>query len=300
MLTCTGVQTQWADLTQNTTASNKARGLKLYNQQTRYYATKYWFTEVEQNYPGGTVAGQTAYKEPYDMKDIVDFYIISGSLRYTLTEAPNAAFWDQLQFAQYSSDIPQYYFRFNGVTNVFPTPASNGNQLTWRYKRRLIDLSLEDYTTGTVSVTALSSTVTGSGTNWFRGMAGGWIQIANNNTSATSNGDNGWYQIFSVNSTTSLTLVNQYQGSTVAGGTYTIGQAAIVPEDYQDVPLYSALKIYYTSIVPDKAQAAMYVNMTDMQETKLDAEFGNKSTDVRITAADAELTNPNLYVRSLG
>ncbi len=300
MLTTTGVETQWADITQNATTANKARGLKLYNQQTRYYATKYWFTEVAQNYPGGTVAGQMDYKEPYDMKDIVDFYIVAGSLRYTLTEAPNAAFWDQLQFAQYSSDIPQYYWRFNGVTSVFPTPASTGNQLTWRYRRRLVDISLEDYTTGTVSVTNLTSTITGSGTSWFRGMAGSWIQITNNATSATTNGDNAWYQIFSVNSTTSLTLVNQYQGSTVTGGSYTIGQTAIIPEDYQDIPLYSSLQIYFTSIVPDKGQAGFYRGLAEIQETKLDAEFGNKSTDVRITAADAELSNPNLYIRSIG
>lgn len=300
MLTTTGVQNQWADLTQNSTASNKARGLQLYNQQTRYYATKYWFTEVEQNYPGGTVAGQTAYKEPYDMKDVIDFYIISGSLRYVVTESPNAIFWDQLQFAQYSSDIPQYYWRFNGTTNVFPTPASSGHQLTWRYKRRLIDLSLQDYTTGTVSITTLTSAVVGVGTSWFAGMAGSWIQIANNNTSATTSGDNGWYQIFSVTDTTHLTLVNQYQGATVAGGSYTIGQTSVIPEDYQDVPLYAGLRVYYTSIVPDKAQAALYTNLAEMQETKLDAEFGNKSTNVRITSADAEMTNPNLYIRSIG
>lgn len=300
MLTTTGVQNLWADLTQNTATTNKSRGLQLYNQYVRYYATKYWFVETSYNYPGGTVASQSTYQEPYDMKDVVDFYIVSGSLRYVVTEAPNATFWDQLQFAQYSSDIPQYYWRFNGVTNVFPTPASSGNQLTWRYRRRLIDLNLADYTTGTVSVTNASTTVTGSGTSWFRGMAGCWLQIAANNTSATTNGDNGWYQIASVASTGSLTLVNQYQGSTVAGGSYTIGQASIIPEDYQDVPLYAALKVYYNSIVPDKAQYQLYEMLVDQQEAKLDAEYGNKSTNVRITAADAELTNPNLYVRSLG
>ncbi len=300
MLSTTGVQNQWTDLTQNTSSTNSSRGLQLYNQQTRYYATKYWFTEVSQNFPGGTVAGQSTYTEPYNMKDVIDFYIVAGSLRYTLTEAPNAIFFDQLQFAQYSSDIPQYYWRFNGVTNVFPTPASSGNQITWRYKRRLTDLSQADYSTGSVSVTTLTSVVTGAGTSWHRNMAGSWIQFTSNITSETTSGDGNWYQIYSVDSTTQITLVNQYQGPTIATGLYTIAQTSVIPEDYQDVPLYSALQIYYTSIVPSKEQAAYYASLTERQEIKLDAEFGNKSSDVRVISQTASLTNPNLYVRAIG
>ncbi len=300
MISTTQIQNQWADLTQNNSSTNMARGLLLYNQQMRYYATKYWFTEVSQSYPGGTVVGQTAYNEPYNMKDVIDFYITVGSLRYTLTEAPNAIFWDQLQFAQYSSDIPQYYFRFNGQTNVFPTPASNGNAMTWRYKKRLTDLSQADYITGSVSVTTLTSVVTGAGTAWHRNMAGSWIKITPNSTSDTTSGDGNWYQIYSVDSTTQITLVNQYQGPTVAVGLYTIGEMPIIPEDYQDVPMYAALKIYYTSVVPDTNQFKLYDALVETQEIKLNDEYGNKSTDVRVLSQSASLTNPNLYTRSIG
>ncbi len=300
MLSTTQIQNQWADLTGNSASTNTARGLQLYNQQARFYATKYWFSEVAQNFPGGTVAGTSTYAEPYNMKDVIDFYIVAGSLRYTLTEAPNAIFFDQLQFAQYSSDIPQYYWRFNGVTNVFPTPASNGNQITWRYKKRLTDLSQADYTTGTVSITTLTSVITGAGSAWRRNMAGSWIQFTPNETSDTTSGDGNWYQIYSVDSTTQITLVNQYQGPTIAGGAYTIGEMSIIPEDYQVTPLYSALRIYYNSIVPDPNQYKMYDALAEQWETKLDNEYGNKSTDVRVLSQTASLSNPNLYTRSIG
>lgn len=300
MLSYSNYIAEFQDLSQNSTATNATRGTFLINQGLRDLTTKFYLNEVSQNFPGGTVAGQTAYQLPYNIKELVDFYIVSGSLRYVLTEVPNAQYFDRLQFAQYSSDIPQYYWIFAGQINIFPTPASNGNQMTFRYKERLRDLSQIDYTTGTVSITTLTNGVTGSGTTWTEDMANRWIRIVANTTSNTTSGDNEWYQIFSVNSATSLTLFNQYQGSTVTGGTYTIGEMPLLPEDYQVVALYYALWIYYTSIVPNANQAKLYRELYDYGYAKLDAEYGNKSTDVRIIGSNTELTNPNLYTRSLG
>lgn len=300
MLSYSNYLSQFQDLTQNSTTSNATRGAFLINQGLRDLTTKFYLNEVSQNFPGGTVAGQTAYQLPYNIKELVDFYIVSGSLRYVLREVPSAEYFDRLQFAQYSSDIPQYYWVFAGQINIFPTPASSGNQMTFRYKERLRDLSQVDYTTGTVSITTLTNTVTGSGTTWTEDMANRWIRIAANTTSNTTSGDNEWYQIFSVVDSTHVTLFNQYQGSTVAGGTYTIGEAPLLPEDYQVVALYYALWIYYTSIVPNANQAKLYRELYDYGYAKLDAEFGDKSTDVRIIGSNTDLTNPNLYTRSLG
>lgn len=300
MISYSSYLSQFQDLTQNTSPSNATRGAFLINQGLRDLTTKFYLNEVSQNFPAGTVAGQTAYQLPYNIKELVDFYIVSGSLRYVLREVPNAEYFDRLQFAQYSSDIPQYYWVFAGQINIFPTPASSGNQMTFRYKERIRDLSQIDYTTGTVSITTLTNTVTGSGTTWTEDMANRWIRISANTTSNTTSGDNEWYQIFSVVDATHVTLFNQYQGTSVTGGTYTIGEMPLMTEDYQVVALYYALWIYYTSIVPNANQAKLYHELYDYGYAKLDAEYGNKSTDVRIIGSNTELTNPNLYTRSLG
>jgi hypothetical protein len=300
MISYTSYLAQFADLTQNNTTANQTRGAFLINQGLRDLTTKFYLNEVTQNFPGGTVAGQTAYQLPYNIKELVDVYIVTGTLRYVLTEVPNAQFFDRLQFAQYSSNIPQYYWVFAGQINIFPTPATSAQQLTFRYKERLRDLSQIDYPTGTVSVTNLTNTITGSGTTWTEDMANRWIRISANTVSNTTSGDNEWYQIFSWNSATSLTLFNQYQGTTVTGGSYNIGEMPLLPEDYQVVALYYALWIYYTSIVPNANQAKLYRELYDYGYGKLDAEYGNKSSDVRIIGSNTELTNPNLYTRSLG
>jgi hypothetical protein len=299
MISYTQYSNQFTDLTQNTSATNITRGLFLINQGLRGLTTKFYLNEVSQDIPGGTVANQVFYNLPYNIKELTNFYITIGNLRYSPTESPTTEFWDDLQFAQYSSNVPQYYFVFNKQIGIFPTPSSNGNELTVRYKHRLRDLSQADYTTGTISVTTLTNTMTGSGTSWTNDMADRWIQIPATSSNTTS-GDDNWYQIFSVQSSTALTLYNQYQGNTVTGGTYTIGEMPILPEDYQIAGLYYALWVYYTSIVPNLEQGKVYKDLYDFEYEKLDAEFGNKSTKVGIARDDMEVANPNLFVRSLG
>lgn len=72
-----------------------------------------------------------------------------------------------------------------------------------------------NYTTGTISVTNGSATVTGSGTSWdtaTNAVAGEYIQLP----------DDKWYLITVINSDTSLTVEVEYQGSNASGESYTI------------------------------------------------------------------------------
>lgn len=72
-----------------------------------------------------------------------------------------------------------------------------------------------NYTTGTISVTNGSPTVTGSGTSWStttNAEAGEYIKLP----------DSKWYKILSIGSDTSITIEISYQGSTLAGQSYTI------------------------------------------------------------------------------
>lgn len=72
-----------------------------------------------------------------------------------------------------------------------------------------------NYTTGTISVTNGSATVTGSGTSWntsTNAVAGEYIKLP----------DGKWYRILSIASDTSLTIETSYQGSTQSGQNYTV------------------------------------------------------------------------------
>lgn len=72
-----------------------------------------------------------------------------------------------------------------------------------------------NYTTGTISVTNGSATVTGSGTSWntsTNAEVGEYIKLP----------DGKWYKITAIGSDTSLTIEVSYQGSTLSGQSYTI------------------------------------------------------------------------------
>lgn len=72
-----------------------------------------------------------------------------------------------------------------------------------------------NYTTGTISVTNGSATVTGSGTSWnttTNAEAGEYIKLP----------DGKWYRITLITNNTTLTIECDYQGSTVSGQSYTI------------------------------------------------------------------------------
>jgi len=294
MRTYTSFRSNFGTLTNNTTAANLTFGDQLINDSLRYLTTKYFFDERTQLIPGGTIAGTADYPLPYNIKTLTNVYINVGNIRYSLRESPNRQFWDGLNFVPYSSDIPQFYYIFNKRLYVFPTPASSDNPITIVYKARITDLSQADYTTGTISVTNGSSTITGAGTTFTSAMAGRWLNI----TAPT--GDGNWYEIGTYSSATSLSLVNQYQGSTASGVSYIIGDVPWLPEDYQDLPLYRACEIYFTTRVPDIARANKFKEIYDTGFAKLDAEFGSKSNSVAITPSDTDVTNPNLYGRSYG
>jgi hypothetical protein len=266
------------------------------NDADRYLITKYFFNERSAVVPGGTVASQQDYDLPFNIKTLISVYVSVGNIRYQLTEAPNRQFWDSLNFVPYTSDIPQFYYIYNKKLYVFPTPASSANPITYNFKARIKDLSVADYVAGTAYVTTGTTTITGVGTTWTPTMAGRWIRI----TQPTGDGE--WYEIASSSSTTSITLVNQYQGPTIlvgAASAYTIGEMSILAEDYQDLPLYRALSIYFTSRVPDPTRASSYLDLWNSGIEQLDAEFGSKSWSVAITPADQEVNNPNLFTRSL-
>lgn len=163
---------------------------------------------------------------------------------------------------------------------------------------------MPDVTSGaTLAVTNGNSTVTASSNIFNAWMAIGntfaWLRIPHSSTD-TQNGDNQWYQINSVESPTSLTLKNQYTGNTLsAASTFTIGQAPILPEDYQDLPMYRALELYYTTRFPDAVRAQLYHQKYEDGLAELNDEYGSKTTSVVLSDTEANIANANLFVRSV-
>lgn len=189
------------------------------------------------------------------------------------------------------------------VTNASGTPLTSGNPTNYNIQlsATMSGSAITPTNTGQGQFTyqVASNVITGSGTSWSQSMTGQWIKITPSSTDS-ANGDGRWYQIQSVNSSTSLTLFNEYIGNgttaSVSSANYTIGQVSILNETYQDMPLWYTAIIYYTTRLPNENRAAAFQKMYDAKYEELNKEFGAKTTSPVLLDSDVAIYNPNLFV----
>ncbi len=226
-------------------------------------------------------------------------YVTVGSYRYSPIEVTNRTEWDKLNEVQVSSNIPTHWMWFDDGVQIFPRPTVSST-VTFIAKLKLRDLSIADYTTGSVDIITNGSTqVTGSGTTWTTQMAGRWIKVAQSDTTNTG-GDGYWYEIAQVISSTSLILKKSYGGlslTTGAAATYIIGQASFIPEPHDMLPIWDSLKIYYTSIDPDTGKSTLYGNLDNEGYLQMTKDWGkNVSVVLDPGYGTPKPVNPNLLV----
>lgn len=199
-----------------------------------------------------TVANQESYQIPNGFRKLIDLYVYSGSGSSSDTiYAPEMVFdptkWKLIkQYRLGTSDVPYFTYVENTSYKIQPIPSTSGNLITLRGRLKVRDLSIADYTTGTiVSVANAGTAVVGSGTTWTEDMVGRYIQITE--TTAANGGDNFWYQIGGWTDATHITLLTPYEGTSISAGsaTYTIGQVPVVPEAYQMAIVYRSVALYW-------------------------------------------------------
>lgn len=216
---------------------------------------------------------------PADCGKVNTITVTIGSTKYTPKIIRDRETWDRLTQSTTTSNTPENVFVFDNFFSFYPAPASATTDAGLiSFKRSQKDLSIADYTTGTiVSIANGATTVTGSGTSWTSQMAGRYIRITDSNTANT--GDGAWYEISSVTSATVLELVVAYSGTSISAGsaTYTIGQTSIIPEDFQMVPLHRTLEHYFTFIQPEEERADRAKALYAEGLKRMTAECGSNS-----------------------
>ncbi len=300
MKSFTTLSSLFTDLSSNISSANAARGAQLINDAHRYLLEKYFFNETSTTIV--TAANTQFYNLPFDFSKNKTDTITTGQLKWTPTEILTRADWDRLNVFPYYADFPSNYFIWNKQLGFWPIPSTAGNTITYNYKRRPTDLSLADYSTGTVSATNASTTITGSGTAFvsnFLPVAGSvlplnlWLKIT------PSSGDGNWYQISSLDSATSLTLMNTYTGGTTSGASYVIGQMPLLLEDFHDLLVYRPLVLYASTLISDKERREEIKNLYNEGIAALDAYAGSKTVSVNLRTY-INTNNPNKYQSSIG
>jgi hypothetical protein len=304
MKSYTTLRNLFASLTNNNSSENLTLGDQLINDSTRTILAYANWHFLQDTYTASTTASTQYYNLPNDCDKVLDVTVTIGTNRYSPQECASYATWNELNATtSVTSDTPSWYFITENKIGFYPIPASTtSNAITVVYRLRVSDLSVADYTTGNVSaLTSGAAAVTGASTSWTAPMGGRWIKISSTSTAGQS-GDNMWYKISSVSSTTALTLTRNYQGTTITGNTaYTIGEMSLLPEAYQDLPVYRACYIYFSSVQPETPRANLFKTMYDEGFARLVKDQNNRSLSPVITSGgEPSQVDPNLYPSSVG
>lgn len=293
-------------LTKNTTSAHLTLMDQIANDDYRALCAMHDWPWLERLRTKLTVAATQNVPLPYDCDQVRGVAVIVSSKRYTPDPVPTQEIWDQINSVSSSSDIPERYFVFNGQLYLWPTPVTAGNTINIAQKTRVIDLSVADYTTGTiVTATNGDETITGSGTSWNASMVGRWIRITYSD--AANVGDGLWYEIASITDTTHLELTRAYGGTSISAGSasYTIGQMPLLPESFQDLPWIWSAGIYWQK--EDDERGEKYLanhgligsgsNPSTGRVAELEKTWSAPTTDLVIDdGRDHDVLNPNLTV----
>lgn len=301
MLTYTGSRTLFGDLTNNDETPNLTFGDTMINEGIQMMLGDIAWPFLENQRTQATVDGQQFYDLPADVDKIVSVTVVVGTTKYRPRQLFSFDQWDFVNSAQnVEANQPSYFFVYQNTFGLWPIPNSADGTITVTYKRKVRDISVADYTTGTITTIANGGTaVTGSGTSWNASMVGRYIRITYSN--AANVGDGLWYEIEAVGGATSLTLARPYLGTAITAGSaaYTIGDVMIIPEKYQKGPVYYAAAEYWRKN-GDVPRTDRFENMYAKLMVQMVEEYSQKTTDYVIDEGDSlSAPNPNNYVNQV-
>src|SRR3990167_1369571 len=286
--------------TKNTSSANLSYGDEIMNDFYRKLLSKADWPFLHRLRTVNTVASTTFVNLPYDVDLVESVFVTVSSTRHNPKPSPSRRHWDKLHYSSYTSDIPEYWFVYNGQIGLWPKPASSNNVISINARIKPVDINIANYTTGNIDIiTNGSVSVTGAGSPaWTTPMTGRWLRVTHSNTAASS-GAGQWYEISSIDSATTLTLVRTYNGTSLTTGAaaaYIIGEVSLIPEPHNQLPVFEALKIYFTSVEPNSSKAQLYDKMFKEGYEQMKRYHGSKGNAVLDPGEEEEISNPNLFV----
>lgn len=203
-----------------------------------------------------TAASTQYYAYPPGTVSIDDVVVTIGSVQYPMTTIYSQHSWDVINAIQIQpTAIPQFIFPRRDDFGIWPIPQ-DVYPVTFNYFIRDRNLTIEDYTIGTVTVTAGSATLTGVGTTFIPAMVGRWFTV----TDPTALGQGYWYRVSAYVSATELTLDRTWFSTTQAGITFRIGESPEIPEEGHEILVDGVCADFYAGMRNDNTSGTWYNN----------------------------------------
>lgn len=243
-----------------------------------------------------TVAGQQYYQFPSEILRISEIRVLNGSYYYQPRLVTDELEWNNLNSIVVSGNVPMYYYvrGFNEV-GLYPKPsAAVTNGLVVSYEPQHVDLTQDDFITGTITVSNGAVAITHSAAGFTQNMIGRWFQV-NDGT------DGKWYKIASFTSTSVVNLENYYEGISGSGRSFRIGEVMKIPNAYQDAPVYFAAERFYMT-QNDQRTAPIFAARFDARVKSAKETYGRSTSRMGVKSRRdgrgprwIDLTKPVIY-----
>ncbi len=181
--------------------------------------------------------------------------------------------------------IPTYFFvRGQDEIGIWPTPSTTvSGGLEIYYEPRVVNMTQDDFTTGTVTVTSGSTTITHSAAGFTNRMVGRYFQT-------TDNTDGTWYKITAYIDASNLTLENYYQGISSSSATFLIGESSPIPEEFHESLVDYASYRYYLDR-KDIGVASEYKSLFDSALVDCKETYSSKVTSKVVNDVESRFYN---------
>ena len=197
-----------------------------------------------------TEADDGRYEIPASVRKLLKVEVLdaSGDVDQVPEIVEDAGFWARLQRRKAgSSDITQFVYQEGNDLLTWPDFSTAGRTIRVRGRKNVVDMTRDDYTTGTItSIANAATTVEASGSSWNgrKPVLEQYIRI-----DATS-GDLRWYRIASITDDDTLELEKNYLGTSISADTetYTIGEMPVIPDTWDTMLVTRPLAIYYQKL----------------------------------------------------
>lgn len=210
------------------------------------------------------VADQQDYQLPQKVQRVMGVSYLYGESYYPLVEIGSETAWEKLNAVpSVTVGIPRFFFpKGKHVISIYPNPGEALEEgLKVYYELRQGDRFADDFTTGTVTVTNGSATISHSASGFTAAMVGRYFHVDDGT-------DDSWYQVVEFVNTSTLTLENYYEGLSGGGRSFTIGAAPDIPEEYHDAIVDYCLARFYLRRDQKKAADFMALFQGQLDECK--------------------------------
>ena len=199
MITFEGKKTQCKNLSQDTSSAAETFFAVNINIGQHILETELGSFFTEETITDFTEDGVNSYPTPARFIRLKKAYVTVSSVRYVMEEVYDEDEWQVYQAAlsgTSESDVAQKIIVRKDRYEIYPTPSTSGNTITFRYEATSPDLQYDNYTTGTITTLANGGTaVTASGSTFTAAMAGRYFKTD----------DNVWYKIATFLNTNTFT-----------------------------------------------------------------------------------------------